>query len=48
VGTGEFTKQTFVWKQGMENWIEAGKVQELNSLFDTNLEPPPTPPPPPQ
>jgi len=45
VNTGEFTKQTYVWKQGMDNWIEAGSVQELESLFATNVPPPPPPPP---
>lgn len=46
VTTGEFTKQTFVWKQGMDNWVEAGKVQELAVLFTSNTPPPPPPPPP--
>lgn len=44
--TGEFTKQSHVWKQGMENWQEAGNVQELIGLFTSNT-PPPMPPPPP-
>lgn len=46
VSSGEFTKQTLVWKQGMDNWIEAGSVQELASLFVANMQPPPPPPPP--
>jgi membrane protease subunit (stomatin/prohibitin family) len=46
VSTGEFTKQTLVWKQGMDNWVEAGSVQELASLFVANMQPPPPPPPP--
>jgi len=46
VNTGEFTKQTHVWKQGMENWQEAGNVQELEGVFSSNT-PPPMPPPPP-
>lgn len=45
VGTGEFTKQTHVWKQGMDNWQEAGNVQELTGLFTANTPPPPPPPP---
>jgi membrane protease subunit (stomatin/prohibitin family) len=44
VNTGEFTKQTHVWKQGMDNWIEAGNVQELASIFAANVQPPPPPP----
>jgi membrane protease subunit (stomatin/prohibitin family) len=35
---------TYVWKQGMQNWVEAGQVLELQSLF--NSMPPPPPPPP--
>lgn len=46
VTTGEFTKQTQVWKQGMENWQEAGNIQELAGIFTANT-PPPMPPPPP-
>jgi hypothetical protein len=44
VSSGEFTKQTNVWKQGMENWQEAGNVQELAVLFTGNT-PPFIPPP---
>ncbi|MBK9077392.1 MAG: DUF4339 domain-containing protein, partial [Flavobacteriales bacterium] len=36
----EFTKQTHVWKQGMENWQEAGNVQELSPLFSSGMPPP--------
>lgn len=46
VASGEFTRQTYVWKQGMDNWVEAGNVQELAILFQTNTPPPPPPPPP--
>jgi hypothetical protein len=46
VASGEFTKQTHVWKQGMENWQEAGNVQELAGLFTAQTPPPPPPPPP--
>ncbi len=44
VSSGELSKQTHVWKQGMEAWKEAGNVQELASLFQTNNAPPPPPP----
>jgi membrane protease subunit (stomatin/prohibitin family) len=31
--SGQFTKQTSVWREGMSNWLEAGQVPELQSLF---------------
>ena len=45
VQSGQFTRQTYVWRQGMQSWQQAGSVPELASLF----APPPgaTPPPPP-
>ena len=52
--SGQLTKETHVWKQGMANWALAGEVQELAPLFATPPPPPPpppageTPPPPPQ
>lgn len=49
--TGQLTKDTYVWKQGMAQWELAGNVQELSSLFAPACPPPPpgmpTPPPPP-
>ncbi len=45
--TGQLTRQTYVWRQGMANWDFAGNVPELAGLF---APPPPsgaTPPPPP-
>jgi len=44
VQSGQITKDTYVWKQGMANWELAGNVQELSSLF--GAVPPPPPPPP--
>ncbi len=44
VQSGQITKDTYVWKQGMANWALAGNVQELSSLF--GAVPPPPPPPP--
>ena len=39
---GSFTRDTLVWKQGMNTWVAAGTVPELQNLF---LEvPPPLPP----
>ena len=44
VQSGQITKDTYVWKQGMANWELAGNVQELSSLFGA-IPPPPPPPP---
>lgn len=38
--TGQLTRQTYVWRQGMAQWELAGNVQELASLF---IAPPPPP-----
>lgn len=45
VQSGQLTRQTYVWKQGMANWDLAGNVAELASLF--GAVPPPAPPMPP-
>jgi len=47
--TGQLTKDTYVWKQGMAQWELAGNVQELSCLFAPACPPPgmPTPPTPP-
>lgn len=37
--SGQLTRDTLVWKQGMPNWTAAGEVAELKSLFD-NVPPP--------
>ena len=39
---GQIQSNSFVWKQGMQNWEEAGKLIELQSLF--GAVPPPPPP----
>ena len=44
VMSNQLQTNTYVWKQGMPNWVEAGQVMELQSLF--NSMPPPPPPPP--
>ena len=44
VQSGQITKDTYVWKQGMANWELAGNVQELSSLFGSVPPPPPPPP----
>ena len=40
---GQFTRQTYVWKQGMAGWEMAGNVMELSSLFGAVPPPPPAP-----
>jgi hypothetical protein len=40
---GQLQRNTFVWKQGMQNWEEAGKLLDLQNLF--GAVPPPPPPP---
>ena len=42
--SGQLTKETHVWKQGMTNWALAGEVQELAPLFAPPVTPPPPPP----
>ncbi len=39
---GQLQSNSFVWKQGMQNWEEAGKLLELQNLF--GAVPPPPPP----
>ena len=38
---GTLTKESLVWKAGMENWVKPDSVQELNPLFKNT--PPPVP-----
>lgn len=40
--SGELTRETLVWRQGMPQWIAAGAVTELASVFGS--VPPPIPP----
>jgi membrane protease subunit (stomatin/prohibitin family) len=42
--SGQFTRDSMVWKQGMENWAAAGSVQELSSVFGSVPPPPPPAP----
>jgi len=41
--TGQFTQQTYVWKEGMANWDLAGNVAELATIFRNGTPPPPPP-----
>lgn len=50
--SGQFTPQSYVWKNGMAGWEPAGNVAELQSIFMPQTPPPgampggmPTPPP---
>lgn len=45
VQSGQLTRDSLVWKEGMANWAPAGQVPELSSLF--GAMPPPIPPAPP-
>tara|TARA_B110000259_G_scaffold99297_1_gene114656 strand:+ start:1370 stop:2713 length:1344 start_codon:yes stop_codon:yes gene_type:complete len=42
IQNGQLSKDTHVWKQGMENWLLASEVQELATLFSPPPPPPPT------
>lgn len=45
VQSGQLSRNTHVWKQGMAAWEIAGNVQELAALFAAAPPPPPPPPP---
>lgn len=44
VPTGQLTKDTLVWQQGMPAWLPAGQVPELQGLFAPATPVPPIPP----
>lgn len=41
VQSGQLTRQTLVWKQGLAHWVEAGQLPEVSVVFET--VPPPLP-----
>ena len=41
VSSGQFTQQTPVWREGMQGWVAAGQLTELQSLFNKGGTPPP-------
>ena len=41
ISQGTITKETLVWKQGMDKWTSANDVAEISSLF--GMVPPPIP-----
>ncbi len=38
---GSFTKETYIWKQGMSDWKKAGEVDQIGALFGAIPPPPP-------
>lgn len=46
VQSGQLTKETLVWKDGMANWTKAVEVSDLSGVFGS--VPPPVPPPVPE
>lgn len=42
VANGQLTGDSFVWKKGMAQWVKAGTIDELKSLFSNVI--PPIPP----
>ncbi|WP_137295709.1 DUF4339 domain-containing protein, partial [Nocardioides dongxiaopingii] len=42
VAAGELTRETLVWRDGMEAWTPASDVAEIRALFPAT--PPPLPP----
>ena len=44
IQSGQLTRQSMVWKQGMAQWAAAGEVPELAGLFGQTPPPPPPPP----
>ncbi len=45
IASGQVNQNTYVWKQGLPNWVPASQVPEIAGLF--GAVPPPPPPPPP-
>lgn len=41
VQNGQVTSQSYVWKQGMPQWVHAGQVEELQNLFAPAMPPMP-------
>ncbi len=39
--SGQITTQSFVWRQGMTQWLMAGQVQELSAFFTQKMPPMP-------
>ncbi len=48
ISQGQVKPNTYVWKQGLANWVPANQVPEIAGLFGATPPPPPPPPPPAQ
>jgi predicted Zn finger-like uncharacterized protein len=46
VKVGDFHARTYVWRDGMANWVRASEVPELARLLPAGAPPSPPPPPP--
>lgn len=42
IGSGQIVSDTLVWKQGMENWEQAGNINDIKNLFSIPPIPPST------
>jgi membrane protease subunit (stomatin/prohibitin family) len=42
---GQVTRETLVWTNGLDGWLPAGDVPQLQELFASAAAPPPPPPP---
>ena len=42
-GEGNLKEDTLVWKEGMDNWVAAGDIEELRVLFESGSKPPAIP-----
>ena len=40
ISSGMLTRESLVWKEGMQNWVIAATVAELAPLFSTSVPPP--------
>jgi hypothetical protein len=45
INKGEVTKETLIWKEGMEGWTNIMEQNDLKSIFGSIPPPPPIPSP---
>ncbi len=43
IASGQVNNNTYIWKQGMANWLPASSVPEIAALFGQQTPPPPPP-----
>ncbi len=46
IASGQVKQDTYVWRQGLNNWVLAKDLPEVAQLFAGSVPPPPPPPPP--